>query len=186
MASETTKSRAPAPLPGSGVQSGELELGRITGVFGIQGEVRLFLHNPASEILAPPGREVVLLGPDGERRSGWLSSRSGAGKRILGRLGGVNQREQAREWMGWSVLVPEDSLPELDEDEFYVSQVEGAPVFVGERKVGRVRSVHESGPVDIFEIDTPDGPLFVPCLRELVSAVSPHRVELTPEALDED
>ncbi len=163
-----------------------IELGRISGVFGVKGEVRVFLHNPESDLFDQP-TEVVLVGPDGQRRPIVMRTRSGAGKRILGRIEGLTVREEAAALKDWRIEIARDALPVLEEDEYYVWQLQGAQVWVEERCVGRVVEVHTSGPVEFFEIalsDVPE-PIFVPSLSEYVARVDPAAgtVHLHPDAL---
>ena len=60
--------------------SDRVELGEVVGVFGVWGEVRLFLANPASDTLHQ-SRTVVLVMPDGVERPVRMVVRPGAGKR---------------------------------------------------------------------------------------------------------
>jgi ribosomal 30S subunit maturation factor RimM len=77
------------PLPPNASVSGgagapeEVELGYVSGVFGVRGELRVFLHHPDSDTLATE-RRVIFTAPDGRRFTAFLRARSGAGKRILG------------------------------------------------------------------------------------------------------
>lgn len=165
----------------------DLELGYISGVFGVRGEVKVFLYNPDSAMLDEP-RTVRLVGPAGSREVR-LGTRSGAGKRILGTIEGVTTPEQARELMDLRIVVPRDSLPDLDDDEFYDWQLQGADVIVDGAVRGRLVQIHHPGEVDVFEIDTggPE-PVFVPAIAQLVLGldVEAPSITLHPDALDEE
>lgn len=173
--------------PGGGESTpAELELGRVVGIFGVRGELRLHLHHRESTLLAE-GREVVLISPEGERRSGHLSTRSGAGRRVLGKLCGLDDRDEARELMGWRILIDRSALPEPEPGSFYVWAVRGLPVLVGERSIGEVVEVHSpGGGADVLEVRTPAGPVFLPLLREVVREidVAGGRVVVAPDAVD--
>jgi len=173
--------------PGPPVDPDDLELGYISGLFGVRGEVKVFLYNPDSTVLAEP-RAVRLVGPGGVREV-VLSTRPGAGKRILGRIEGVTTPDQARALMDLRIVVARSSLPDLDDDEFYDWQIEGAAVLVGGVERGRVVRIHHPGEVDVFEIDTggPE-PVFVPVTAEFVEALDAEAptVTLSPLALDEE
>lgn len=165
-----------------------IDLGHVSGVFGVKGEVRLFLHNPDSHLLEQP-TEVVLVGPVGQRRAVVLTTRPGAGKRILGRIAEVTSRDEAAALKDWRIEIPRHALPALDEDEYYVWQLQGATVQIDGVAVGRIQQIHTSGPVELLEIRLTEGgePVFVPSLTEYIAHLDPEAgiVELHPGALGE-
>jgi 16S rRNA processing protein RimM len=169
-------------VSGARASEQELELGSVLAVFGVRGELRLHLHHPESPLWAAPV-SVVAQWPDGTRRAVRLSVRPGAGKRWLGRIAGVDDRDAARAWVGVRLLFPRDLLPPPAADEFYVWQVEGAPIEVSGVQVGRVVRVHHSGGTDVFEIRSTDGRTeFVASLKDNVEAVGADRLVLCPGA----
>lgn len=174
--------------PGDDAQPELLELGRISGVFGVRGEVRLFLHNRESELLDEP-RDVVLTGPKGQTRKVRLRARPGAGGRIIGVIDGLEDRDEAASLQEWKVWIPLADLPELDDDEFYIQEVIGAEVRVGDEVVGTITEVHSTGPNEIFEVRLRGGGVgYVPALTTHVVAIDleEHVVELVPEAIAVD
>lgn len=183
---KTTTSSAPSPVPGKGMGDDEVELGFISGVFGVRGEVRLHLHNRESDLLARPV-DAVLVHEDGRRVAVRLCARSGAGKRVLGKLEGVTDPQQAGEWMQWRVAIAKSALPPTDDDEFYVHELEGLRVQVDGEAVGVVTFVHNTPGGDILEIEplVGDEPLFVPLLDEWIERVdiAGGVLALRPEAL---
>jgi 16S rRNA processing protein RimM len=180
----------PAPPKSRSLGGGdeEVELGSITGVFGFKGEVRLYLHNPESDLLRTP-RAVVLVAPDGRRRPATLSARPGAPPRVIGRIDGVTDEAEATALRDWRVMIAKATLPALEPDEFYVWQLEGAVVRIDGARVGEVRGVQQAGPTDILEIavDGEREERFVPLVAEFVRRVDPVErvVELVPGALEE-
>ncbi|HHO53348.1 MAG TPA: 16S rRNA processing protein RimM [Deltaproteobacteria bacterium] len=164
-----------------------IDLGHVSGVFGVKGEVRLFLHNPSSHLLEQP-TPVVLLGPGGRRRGIVLTTRPGAGKRILGQIEGVASREEASALKDWRIVIPRSALPALEEGEYYVWQLQGAEVRVDGERIGLVQQIHTAGPVELLEIglDTGGEPVFVPSLSEYIVHLDPEAgvVELSPGALE--
>ncbi len=172
-------------MTGNGAEPGELELGRVSGVFGFKGELRLFLHNPETDSFDEP-RRVVLLRPDGARFEATLSVRPGAGKRLLGWVEGVEGEDAAKALMEWTILVARSDLPEPD-DGFYVSDVLGWPVFVGDHKVGTVTGIHATDGDDVLEVGGGAEPLFVGMNERYVLDVDfeKQRVVLAEDALVE-
>lgn len=190
MAQPPRKSRsAPAVpftlLPGSGVHDEDVELGSVSGVFGVVGEVRLFLHHRESDLLSK-GAPVILVSPDGRRYGTHLMTRSGAGNRVLGKFSEPLQREQAASLKDWKIVVPKADLPEVEDDEFYVWQLEGADVEVDGEIVGQVVAVHHTGGIDVLEIDVGADPVFIPCLHALIERLDVEEglVVLDAEALE--
>jgi 16S rRNA processing protein RimM len=154
-------------------------------VFGVRGEVRLFLHHRESDLFAQ-WRDAVLIAPSGARYGVRLRAREGAGKRVLGAFEGVQGRNEVEGLKDWRLVIPEAELPRLEDDEFYLRDVVGAEVVVGDTVVGKVVQVHETQSADILEVDVgADSSAFVPCLEEFVVSIEPGRVELTPDALEE-
>ncbi len=159
-----------APRAKNKVQSDEVEIGLVNGVFGVRGEVRLFLHNRESRWLFRT-RKVVLEGPKGQRRAVSMRAREGAGRRILGFIADVTNPEQAAGLKDWKILVPLAALPKPAPDEFYIWQVEGMEAWVSSRRVGVVRHVHSDGPNDILEIKMPSGIGYVPALETHIEEI---------------
>lgn len=151
----------------------EVILGRINGVFGIRGEVRLFLYNPTSDLLVG-GADVVLRTDDGARRPVRLNSRPGAGKRILGQIQGVSTPEAARALMGADILYPKSALPDLEEDTYYHHELVGIPVRTESGEVlGTLREIVTSGDVDLWVVRGPAGEAYIPAVADEIVQVVP-------------
>jgi 16S rRNA processing protein RimM len=185
MAPSPKKSSDLQPLPGTGLGEDEVELGFVSGIFGVRGEVRVHLYHRESTFLQRE-RVVVLIDAEGRRYQTKMRCRAGAGKRILGQLEGIVGRDRAASLKDWKIAVASDALPPLAEGEFYVWRVVGLPAMVDGEQVGVVSDVHESGPLDIFEIHAEGGVFFVPALHENISVdLEEGQVHLDPDALVE-
>jgi 16S rRNA processing protein RimM len=179
---------SPLSLPreaGVGLLEGELDLGYVSGVFGVRGEVRLFLHNRTSTLLDKP-REVVLIADDGVRVRAKLVVRSGAGKRVLGKVEGVDDPDAAEALMGMTIAVARASLPRPRKDEWYVADLIGCKVIVDGEVVGEVVFVHETPGGDLMELAVGEEREFVPLLRQWLKRVdvAAREIELTERAWD--
>ena len=158
-------------LPGRGLAVSEIELGFISGIFGVKGEVRLHLHYRDS-VLFKKERSVTLLSPDGERFSIRLRSRVGAGRRVIGRIEGLNDRDVARDLKDWTLAIVRSDLPQTQDDEFYVWAIEGLPVVAEGVAVGTVTAVHDTEAGDIFEVLCGSDSIFVPLDKQFVLQVT--------------
>jgi 16S rRNA processing protein RimM len=161
----------------------EVVLGYVSGVFGIRGEVKVFLHNRDSHLLGGK-RDVVLVRSDGVRSILALKVRSGAGKRLIGKFEGVDSRELAEAMQGALFGVALAALPELGPDEFYLRDVIGLPVYVDGVEVGKVCDIHQTSAHDVLEVAMDDETEFVPIRPELVDIdVAGGRVDVDRDAL---
>ena len=146
----------------------------ISGVFGIQGEVRLFLYNLDTELFDRPRRLTLACPPDGVRRDVRLTARAGTGKRVLGRIDGVGSANEAEALVGAELLVPRTALPALPDGEWYHADLLGAEVStVSGRLLGTLTEIHSTGSVDVWEVHGAEGDWYVPALLELIVRVDP-------------
>ena len=152
-----------------------LSVGKIVGVQGLQGELRV---NPASDF---PERFTV----PGPR---WLRSRQGRepseiqlqkGRQLPGkslfvvRFEGVDNRNAAEALVGQELLVSADDRPELAEWEFHLLDLVGleARLTADGPAVGTVSDLI-SGGNDLLEITTPDGrKVLIPFVEAIVPEV---------------
>ena len=152
-----------------------LSVGKIVGVQGLQGELRV---NPASDF---PERFTA----PGPR---WLRSRKGVepaeiqlkkGRQLPGksrfvvRLEGIDSRSAAETLVGHELLVSADDRPELDEGEFHLLDLLGleARLAADGPAVGTVSDLI-SGGNDLLEITTSEGrKLLIPFVEAIVPEV---------------
>ena len=73
--------------------------GYVSGIFGVKGEVRIFLYNSDSRFLFSP-RNVFLIDDKGVQTRFRMKARTGAGKKVIARIDGLDNREAAREKIG--------------------------------------------------------------------------------------
>ena len=152
-----------------------LTVGKIVGVQGLQGELRV---NPASDF---PERFTT----PGPR---WLRSRKGGepteiqlkkGRQLPGkslfvvRFDGVNNRSGAEALVGQELLVPAGDRPELEEGEFHLLDLIGLEARLSPEGpvVGTVSDLI-SGGNDLLELTTADGrKLMIPFVEAIVPDV---------------
>jgi len=165
-------SRRLKPAQTAAIASSELRLGYITGVFGLQGEVRLFLYNAETGLFQGEGSDVILVDEAGERSTTRVRSRPGAGKRILGQVHDVSSPEAAQALVGCEIVFARAALPQTEDNEFYHHQLIGLPVQneSGEA-VGRITAIHQGPDTDIWIVHGPEGQLMIPAVREWVLSV---------------
>lgn len=97
--------------------------------------------------------------PSGERRTLGVESLRPAGKGLLVKLAGIDDRNAADALRGARVLVERSELPALDEGEAYLVDLVGAQVVAPDGVVGEVVRVETHPTVDTLVIRRPDGSL---------------------------
>ena len=95
------------------------------------------------------------------------------GQRVIVRFKGVDDRNGAEALRGHEILVHVDDLPEPDEHELYLYEVEGLTVLLEDgTTLGEVDSIAFPGGQEVWTILTPDDQeILFPVAQEFVPAV---------------
>ena len=163
---------------------GKILIAQIGAAHGIRGEVRvkLFSDDPASLTQYGP-----LLSADGSRRFKILSAR--ASKTVfVCRIKDVADRNGAESLNGVKLYVDRDHLPELEEEEFYHSDLIGLEARLEDgTALGTIVGIPDFGAGDLLDISSIGGKgLYVPFTQEAVPEVNlaeGHVVIVPPEGL---
>lgn len=131
-----------------------INVGRITAVFGIKGWVKIHSSTEITE-------DLFSFTP------WWLKTAHGVkkieiddyrvhGNAFVAHIKGVDDRDVAATYTGVDIAVERDFLPELDDGEYYWSQLEGLTVFSeqnGQRIcLGQVARLLETGANDVLVV----------------------------------
>lgn len=163
----------------------------MNGVHGIRGEFKVFLYNQASDLV---GRAVAarLVSPAGQQRAVTLTLRPGGGKRILGSVPGLDDREQAASLDGWEVVVASADLPAPEPGAWYHRDLLGLPVqTLSGRALGRIVEIFDTAEVDVWLLRDGEVERVLPVLsRNLVqvriaSDQQPGLVVVQDDAVDD-
>lgn len=129
-----------------------VELGRVSGVFGVHGWVRVFSSTqPRDGILAYPDWHI---GREGEWSVRRLEAGHVHGKGIVAKLAGSDDRDSARDLMGKGIAVPRSELPPTAPGEYYWTDLIGLQVFADDgHDLGVVASLMETGANDVLVVN---------------------------------
>ncbi|MCA8902014.1 MAG: 16S rRNA processing protein RimM [Hyphomonas sp.] len=124
-------------------------VGSLKGAHGVRGEVRVKSFTADPEDLFTYG---PLLDADGRTLLTPKAARPGKDHFIVR----PKEQKQKEDWdalRGTLLHVPRESLPDADEDEFYIEDLVGLDVYAGgEARVGRVKAVEDFGAGDLVDI----------------------------------
>jgi 16S rRNA processing protein RimM len=108
------------------------------------------------------------------------------GSKAIVKLEEISTREAAESLMATEIYLPLTALPDLEDDQFYFHEVVGYLMMEGDKLIGTITEVIDSGPQLLFEVSVEDFEILVPIVDEIVLAIDndAKRVEvLLPDGL---
>lgn len=160
---------SPAPL---------LELGYVSGVHGLAGELTVKTYDPASEALFEVDRLCVRTRAGDERELSISEVRS-TPKGLLLRLRGVTSREAAQQLVGSKVFVLREDLPPPGDDELFQGDLVGLLAEDEQgRALGKVEELWATGEVPTLVIRGQGKELLVPFVEPFVAEVDVEKGRL--------
>ncbi|MDP9424132.1 MAG: ribosome maturation factor RimM, partial [Pseudomonadota bacterium] len=155
-----------------------IALAAVAGAHGVKGELRLKLFADGVESLARHsllyvgGRELA------------LRDVKDSGKTAIARFEGISDRTAAEALRGSLVEIDRDSLPPLEEGEYYHADLIGLPcVDQDEQLLGTVVAVENFGAGDLLEVEQADGRKSLIPFKSGIADLQDGRIVLDPEFL---
>lgn len=144
-------------------------LGRVAGLYGLQGWIKLISHTRNREdILNYP--RWRLRRDDEWHEFALLDGRSQS-KGLIANLNGLDDREAARRWIGADIAVLKSELPALPPGDYYWSQLEGLKVVnLAGIELGRVSYLIDTGANDVLVV-AGEHERLIPYTREAVREI---------------
>ncbi|MEE8074525.1 MAG: ribosome maturation factor RimM [Candidatus Binatia bacterium] len=148
-------------------------LGELVTTHGIEGWLKLRLYNPQSTILYS-ARDIVL--EKGGVSSPHYLERSKVHKRnLLVKLRGTNEINDAKKWVGSTLLIREDSLQPLGPGEYYYYQVEGFDVLDTHGEwIGKVTRIWFTEGGDLYVVTGASRDHLIPAVKEVIEKIDFH------------
>lgn len=134
-----------------------VSIGRVAGSYGLEGCIKVKPNTDNPWLFEE--MEYLLLTKNGElKRSLKIEDVNVHNNVLIFKLSGISGDKQADSLKGMDVSVTEDSLPELPDDEVYLYQILGLPVYnESGNKVGVLVDLMETGASDVFRIELMQG-----------------------------
>lgn len=155
-----------------------LPIGKITGVHGIKGEIKVL---PYGDLKGLAWDTVYIAG----KASPYAVRRVRRHKGVyIVELEGVSTRDDAGSLTGREVSAPKEDLPPPSEDEYYYSDLIGMDVWTDDgRLLGPIVNIIATGSNDVLEIKGPLGEVLVPATEETIIEVSVEKKKVTVHLL---
>ena len=127
-------------------------LGRISGVFGVKGWVKVYSYTEPREAVL--GYKGWLLGQEGQWQPATVAEGQRHGKSVVVRIDGFEDRDQAAKLVGTQIGVLREELPETEDGHYYWSDLEGLKVVRTDgSELGKLAYMLETGAHDVMVIE---------------------------------
>lgn len=134
------------------MQDERVILGRIAGVYGVRGWVKVFSETQPKENIFEYSPWQVRL--DGVWRTLELLEGRPQGKGLVAHLAGYEDRDQAHQLVGADIAIPRDRLPAAAEGEYYWADLVGLKVITADGvELGVVDHLLETGANDVLVVE---------------------------------
>ena len=128
-----------------------LSVGKVLKAHGVRGEVKAECFTDAPSCLVHVKRLFI------EGKEYAVEKCRVQGNFLLIKLADVNDMNAAELFRNKELFAEKSDLPKLPEGRFYIDDVVGAEVFVGEKKLGKLVDVLQYGSADVYVVKTKDG-----------------------------
>jgi 16S rRNA processing protein RimM len=133
-------------------EGASVELGRVSGVFGVRGWVKVYSYaRPRENILAYSPWRLEL--PDGTLRTCRVRAGRVHGKGLVALLDGVDDADAAQALVGADIRVDRAQFGEAGPGSWYWADLEGLRVLtLAGEELGRVEALMETGANDVLVV----------------------------------
>ncbi len=166
--------------------SDRLRIGKILGVHGLHGRLKVFVITDIPERFEPGS--TVMIGTEAVSEARTVEEfHLHKGRLALVRLSGIEDRDAAHALTGKEIFIDltaaEEARDSLDDDSFFYYDLVGCAVFRDGKKFGTVMRIMEAGSGNILVIAGPkDREYLVPFVKSMVdtSELAKNRIDINP------
>ena len=150
-------------------------IGKIVAPQGLKGEIRIKPNSDFSERFTKPGKRWIQKTNELPTEIKLIKGALIPGKSIyVLSIEGVSNRSSAEQIIGWNLVIPVDSRPNLSNDEYHYFDLIGLEVRIGQEKtlIGYVTDLIKGGN-DLLEIELIEEgkKVLVPFVKEIIPEI---------------
>jgi len=163
-----------------------ITIGRVIKALGLYGEVKVeSLSNISRRFKSI--RKITLELKSGELIQFDVEYSKISGVNVILKLNGIDDRKEAEKLSGAYVNVTLDRVAPLDNNSYYIFDLEGLKVFdSGNKNIGIVKRVEQYPANDIIVVENENEEILIPAIKEFVVGIDIEAKKLTvnlPEGL---
>ncbi len=160
-------------------------IGQITRAHGLKGELSF---TTTSSILDEVDVPFIVLEPEGLLVPFYLEHvRMKTDTTGLLKLERIDSEEQAREYVGLTIYLPNMFLDEMEDTEFETEYFVGFEIIENQKgSIGRITAVDDSTANALFVVETESGEVLIPIADEFITEIDHDRKTISmklPEGL---
>lgn len=160
------------------------EIGIVTGVHGIKGDIKIFPYSNDSENLI--NQKYFLA----EGVKHFITYARIQDKHLIVHLKGIESREDAEALKNTILSLPRELAAPLGDGQYYMEDIIGCSVYEGNKYLGLVDDIIETGANDVYSVISDDkSELLVPALKSVIKNIKIElkRIDvILPEGLVDD
>ncbi len=151
-----------------------MPIGEIIKHHGVRGSLKVLPFFELKELLA---HCRVLWLMRGEQATSFpVEGIRPGGRFLILKLQGVDQRETAERFRGWTLAVPREELPSLAGGRYYSFQLIGMTVITeGGEEVGKIDAIWPTPAHDIYRVVGEKGEVLIPAVKDFVAEIDMDR-----------
>ncbi len=174
-------------MTGNGLE-GLVLLGKVSKAHGIRGEIKVYPYSGRPQQFVADYHRLLLSADTNSVPVAYTVEKARVqGKQVLLKIENCSDRTAARLLVGQLVYVPEEELPELAEDEFYLQELlDKEVVDISGNPLGRSSHIMDTGAQDLLVVQRAGKEYLIPIVGAFIVAVEEERVvvELPPGLLE--
>ena len=157
-----------------------LLVGKVLKPQGIAGEMKILPYLDTPEEFAKLSKIIIQ-----DKEYAPLSVRISE-KHIFVKLKGVSNRSAAEQFRDQEVFISKANAPKLPQGRYYIDNLIGCKVWVGNKLLGELENILQYGSADVYEVATAKGKVSFPLLNILITKISDTEgiIELDPKEFE--
>lgn len=150
-----------------------LSVGKALKAHGVRGEIKAECYTDAPSFLV----RVKKLFVDGKEYS--VEKIRAQGEFLLIKLEGVEDMNAAEWFRGKVFFARKNDLPSLPEGRYFIQDLIGSAVYLGEEKLGKLNDILQYGSADVYVVQTANGQeVLFPYVGSVVQKVDIDKKEI--------